>query len=81
MSANLNPTSNNSSLPPELRPFRLLTEQQVSLLTGRALQSLRNDRCMQRGLPYVKLTERCVRYRLEDLLSYIGNRLIDLEAV
>jgi hypothetical protein len=45
------------------------------------LQSLRNDRCMQRGLPYVKLTERCVRYRLEDLLSYIGNRLIDLEAV
>lgn len=81
MRTDLNRASNNSFLPPELKPYRLLTEQQVSLLTGRALQSLRNDRCTRRGLPYVKITERCVRYRLEDLLSFCQERLINPEAV
>lgn len=67
------------SLPPELKPHQLLTEQQVSLLTGRATQSLRNDRCARRGFPYVKITERCVRYRLEDLLTFCQDRLIDFQ--
>jgi hypothetical protein len=70
-----------SQLPTELNPYRLLTEQQVSLLTGRALQSLRNDRCKRLGLPYVKLTERCVRYRLEDVLNFCQDRLIDPGAI
>lgn len=70
-----------NNLPPELNPYRLLTEQQVSLLTGRALSSLQNDRCSRRGLPYVKITQRCVRYRLEDILAFIQERRIDPEAI
>jgi hypothetical protein len=71
----------NSTLPPELKPYLLLTEQQVALLTGRAEQSLRNDRCARRGLPYVKLSNGCVRYFLEDLLRFCQERRINPEAV
>jgi hypothetical protein len=36
---------------------RYITEVEVSKITSRALQTLRNDRHCGRGFPYVKLTK------------------------
>jgi hypothetical protein len=48
----------------------------VSELTGRAEQSLANDRTARRGLPYVKMG-RSVKYLFSDVLAYIKAHRID----
>ena len=57
----------------------LLTPKEVSELIARAEQSLANDRCARRGLPYVKIG-RSIRYKISDVLSYTEARRIDPEA-
>ncbi len=52
-----------------------LTEKEVSLMTGRGLSTLRNDRSLGRGLPWVKLM-RSVRYELSDVVAYMAERKI-----
>jgi hypothetical protein len=69
-----------SNLPSELQKFRYLTEQQVSEIIGRGLQTLRNDRHRRRGLPYVKWPGGQVRYCISDVLAYMKARRIDPEA-
>jgi predicted DNA-binding transcriptional regulator AlpA len=49
---------------------QFLTDRQVSELTGRGLQTLRNDRFKGQGLPYTKFGRLC-RYRLADVLQYL----------
>lgn len=55
-----------------------LTEQQVSDLTQRAVQSLRNDRFLRRGIPYIKWG-RSVYYSLEDCIAFMEARKIETE--
>jgi 3-deoxy-D-manno-octulosonate 8-phosphate phosphatase KdsC-like HAD superfamily phosphatase len=57
----------------------LLSGKEVSVLTGRAEQTLANDRTARRGLPYVKLG-RSVKYLFSDVLAHIKARRIDPEA-
>jgi hypothetical protein len=45
---------------------RWVDERVVSELTGRAIQTLRNDRIKGKGIPYTKIG-RLVRYDLADL--------------
>ncbi len=52
-----------------------LTEKQVAELTGRAVQTLRNDRFMGKGFPYVKMG-RSVRYSLDEIHDYMKSRTI-----
>ncbi len=52
-----------------------VTEKEVSLLTSRALQTLRNDRFLGQGIPYVKI-HRSVRYKLKDIYDYMEARKI-----
>lgn len=54
---------------------RFLTETQVSRLIGRAVQSLRNDRCRNRGIPYHKFGK-SVRYWGPDVIAYAKARRI-----
>ena len=49
---------------------RYLTEVQVAELTGRALSTLRNDRSIGRGVPYIKIG-RSVRYDLGDVIRFM----------
>ena len=65
-------------LPEELARFRYLTEKEVSDLTGRSVQTLRNDRCLGRGFPYSKMG-RSVRYRLTDILADMERTRIETE--
>jgi predicted DNA-binding transcriptional regulator AlpA len=55
-----------------------LTEKEVSLLTGRALSTLRNDRFKRKHFPYIKIGKSC-RYRYQDVIAYMESRKIKIE--
>jgi hypothetical protein len=55
-----------------------LNEKEVSKITGRALPTLRNDRHLGRGLPYIKLM-RSIRYDLRDVINFMEARKIQTE--
>jgi hypothetical protein len=55
-----------------------LTEKQVAEITARALQTLRNERFLGRGVPYVKVG-RSIRYSLEDVVEFMESRKIGTE--
>jgi hypothetical protein len=57
--------ANISNRPPD-QVF--LNEKQVAEITGRGLQSLRNDRHLAKGFPYIKFG-RLVRYKMSDVFA------------
>ncbi len=59
------------------KPF--LNESEVAAITGRALATLRNDRFLRRGIPYLKISERSVRYRTPDVLAFMTKRPITFD--
>jgi len=59
--------------------IKYLTEKQVSEITNRALSTLRNDRFMNRGIPYIK-AGKSVRYNIEDVLNYMESRKVNTHA-
>ena len=54
---------------------KYLNEREVSRITGRAVPTLRNDRCRGVGIRYVKLA-RSVRYDLKDVIEFMNSRKI-----
>ena len=65
----------------ELRNKPYLNEVEVSAFTGRALSTLRNDRFLRRGIPYLKISKRSVRYRTEDVVNFMEARPISFDEV
>lgn len=59
---------------------RYITEQEVAVLTGIKVQTLRNSRHMRRGFPYRKFGK-SVRYYLPEILAVMEGHRIDPEAV
>ena len=51
------------------KPF--LNEFEVAAITGRAVSTLRNDRHLRRGLPYLKVSQRSIRYRTPDVMNFM----------
>jgi hypothetical protein len=70
----------SSCLSPELQQHRYLTEKEVAALTGRAVQTLRNDRFKGQGFASIKLG-RSVRYSLSDILVAMKSHRIETEAI
>jgi len=60
----------------ELLEKPYLNEKEVAAITGRAISTLRNERFMRRGLPYLKIAGRSVRYKTEDVIAFMENRRI-----
>lgn len=58
-----------------------LNEKEVAAITGRALSTLRNERFMRKGLPYLKIGGRSIRYRSGDVIAYMESRLITFDEV
>lgn len=56
-----------------------LNEKEVAALTGRAVFTLRNERHLRRGLPYLKIGRRSVRYKVEDVVAYMEARRISFD--
>jgi hypothetical protein len=61
-----------------MQELRYLTEREVSKITGFAVQTLRNDRYMGRGIPYIKRGH-SVRYSSTDVFEYMENGKIKTE--
>ena len=59
------------------KPF--LNEFEVSAITGRAVSTLRNDRHLRRGLPYLKVSKRSIRYRTPDVMKFMEARPITFD--
>jgi len=59
---------------------QIVDETMASKVLVRATQTLRNDRHMRRGCPYIRLG-RSIRYRVGDLLDYLEKHRIDPETV
>lgn len=55
-----------------------LNEKQVSEMTGRALSTLRNDRHLRRGMPYLKIGK-SIRYSQSDVITWMEERKITPE--
>jgi predicted DNA-binding transcriptional regulator AlpA len=59
------------------KPF--LNEKEVAALTGRAVSTLRNERHLRRGFPYLKVGRRSIRYKLTDILTSMEARRINFD--
>ena len=65
----------------ELLGKTYLNEKEVAAITGRAISTLRNERFMRKGLPYLKIGGRSIRYRSGDVIAYMESRLITFDEV
>ena len=59
---------------------KYLNEKEVAQLTRRGLQTLRNDRFLRQGIPYLKIG-RSVRYSLEDVIAFMESHKVRTEAM
>jgi hypothetical protein len=55
-----------------------ISEKGVSKILGKALSTLRNERCRGVGIPYYKLG-RSVKYRLDEVLQYAEARRVETD--
>jgi excisionase family DNA binding protein len=55
---------------------RLLKTEEVAELTGLSVETLAQWRSQKRGIPYVKISRNCVRYRQSDLDSWLVERTV-----
>lgn len=46
-----------------------LNEFETAAVTGRAVSTLRNERHLRRGLPYLKIGKRSIRYKTADVTT------------
>ncbi|PKN19266.1 MAG: hypothetical protein CVU71_07080 [Deltaproteobacteria bacterium HGW-Deltaproteobacteria-6] len=56
-----------------------LSEKEVAAMTGIAIATLRNDRHLRRGIHYCKVGKKTVKYRWEDVKSYMEQCLITFD--
>jgi hypothetical protein len=56
---------------------KYLNEKQVSEMTAIPLSTLRNDRFLSKGIPFIKIGK-SVRYDLYDVVDYMDSHKIDI---
>jgi len=64
----------------ELLKKPYLNEQEVELLTGIKLWTLRHHRQNRRGIPYLKVGMRAIRYKTADVVAYMESTRISFDA-
>ena len=56
----------------------LIDEKSLAKILSKSLQTLRNDRFLKRGIPYLKVG-RSVRYSVDDVENYLKDSRVDIE--
>jgi predicted DNA-binding transcriptional regulator AlpA len=59
-----------------MRSSRLLTAEDVAQITGLSTETLAQWRSQKKGIPYVKISRNCVRYRQSDLDGWLAERIV-----
>ena len=62
--------------PPASGVAPLLTPEEVAAFTALSLETLAQWRSQKRGIPYVKISRNCVRYRQTDLDVWVSERIV-----
>jgi excisionase family DNA binding protein len=65
---------------PVMTGERLLTAEQVAELTGLSTETLAQWRSQKRGIPFIKISRNCVRYRRVDLDDWLNKRIIPVHS-
>jgi hypothetical protein len=55
---------------------QLLTSEDVARITGLSMETLAQWRSQKKGIPYVKISRNCVRYRQTDLDRWLVERIV-----
>jgi predicted DNA-binding transcriptional regulator AlpA len=64
---------------PQGETARLLRAEDVAGITGLSVETLAQWRSQRRGIPFVKLSRNCVRYRQVDLDRWVNERIVRVE--
>jgi predicted DNA-binding transcriptional regulator AlpA len=65
----------------ENRAIRLLTATDVAQITGLSIETLAQWRSQKKGIPYLKISRNCVRYRQSDLDGWLAERIVRTDEV
>jgi excisionase family DNA binding protein len=57
-------------------PSKLLSTEEVAEQTGLSVETLAQWRSQKKGMPYVKISRNCVRYRQTDLDDWLAERIV-----
>lgn len=63
-------------VPLSSKAVHLLTAEDVADVTGLSTETLAQWRSQRRGIPFIKISRNCVRYRQDDLQQWLQSRLI-----
>lgn len=58
---------------------RLLTPDDLAEITGLSAETLAQWRSQRRGIPFIKISRNCVRYREADLERWLQERIVRVE--
>jgi hypothetical protein len=58
---------------------RLLTPEDLAQITRLSTETLAQWRSQRRGIPFVKISRNCVRYRQADLDGWLEERIVRVE--
>jgi predicted DNA-binding transcriptional regulator AlpA len=58
---------------------KLLTPAELAEITGLSQETLAQWRSQKRGIPYVKISHNCVRYRPQDVDLWIDQRIVRVD--
>ncbi|HHS12290.1 MAG TPA: DNA-binding protein [bacterium] len=61
-----------------IRYPRYLNEKEVADMTGFSLSTLRNNRFLSKGIPYIKVGK-SVRYDLKEVVAFMERHRIQME--
>ena len=73
-------TSLQKTARPPSSLLRLLTPSEVAEITGLSIETLAQWRSQRRGIPFVKVSRNCVRYRQSDLDRWLEERIVSVVA-
>lgn len=57
---------------------KLLSPDEVAELTGLSVETLAQWRSQRKGIPFVKISRNCVRYRQADLDEWAEKRIVPI---
>jgi excisionase family DNA binding protein len=60
----------------QIAPANLLTAEEVAVQTGLSVETLAQWRSQRRGIPFIKISRNCVRYRQRDLDEWLSERIV-----
>ena len=56
---------------PEISDEKLLNEKEVAKILGVSVKMIQTMRYSKGGIPFVRLSKRCIRYKRSDVEAYI----------